>query len=99
MRTEAIRRAKSGMLEDDELQQLIADRLDEDASFWTGTGRNRTAISVEVSDGQVTLTGLVRSAIDRRRADLLARSLGASSVDNRLELAGELQGPKRRRVA
>ena len=39
------------MLEDDELQQLIVERLDEDASFWTGTGRNRTAINVEVSDG------------------------------------------------
>ncbi len=99
MRAEAIRRAKSGMLDDDELQQLIAERLDEDASFWTGTGRNRTAISVEVSDGHVTLTGVVRSAIDRRRADLLARSLGASGVDNRLEVVGEAPGPKRRRVA
>ncbi len=99
MRTEAIRRAKSGMLDDDELQQLIAERLDEDASFWTGTGRNRTAINVEVSDGHVTLTGIVRNAIDRRRADLLARSLGASGVDNRLEIAGEVPGPKRRRVA
>ncbi len=99
MRAEAIRRAKSGMLEDDELQQLITERLDEDASFWTGTGRNRTAISVEVSDGHVTLTGVVRNAVDRRRADLLARSLGASGVDNRLEVAGEVPGPKRRRVA
>jgi osmotically-inducible protein OsmY len=87
------------MLEDDELQQLITERLDEDASFWTGTGRNRTAISVEVSDGHVTLTGVVRNAVDRRRADLLARSLGASGVDNRLEVAGEVPGPKRRRVA
>jgi osmotically-inducible protein OsmY len=87
------------MLEDDELQQLITERLDEDASFWTGTGRNRTAIFVEVSDGHVTLTGLVRSATDRRRADLLARSLGAAGVDNRLEVVSEAPGPKRRRVA
>jgi osmotically-inducible protein OsmY len=87
------------MLDDDDLQQLIAERLDEDASFWTGTGRNRTTISVEVSDGHVTLTGTVRTSIDRRRADLLARSLGASGVDNRLEIAGEAPNPKRRRVA
>ena len=87
------------MLEDDELQVLIAERLDEDASFWGGTGRNRTSITVEVSDGQVTLTGNVRTAADRRRADLLARSLGAVSVENRLRVNDEVPSPRTRRVA
>jgi osmotically-inducible protein OsmY len=98
MRTEAIRRAKSGLLDDEDLQHLIAERLDEDASFWTGTGKNRTAIQVEVDDGIVTLTGVVRTAMDRRRADLLARALGASGVDNKLRVSEE--SPKHpRRVA
>jgi hypothetical protein len=44
------------MLDDEDLQHLISERLDEDASFWTGTGKNRTAILVEVDDGIVTLS-------------------------------------------
>jgi osmotically-inducible protein OsmY len=87
------------MLDDDVLQQLIAERIDEDAAFWTGTGKNRTVINVEVDDGQVTLTGVVRSAADRRRADLLARALGASGVDNRLRIAETDPTPKPKRVA
>ena len=87
------------MLDDDELQILIAERLDEDPSFWGGTGKNRAAITVEVNDGQVTLTGNVRTAADRRRADLLARALGAFGVDNRLRVNDEVPSPKSRRVA
>src|SRR5688500_19550635 len=74
MRAQAVRRAKSGMLDDDDLQQLILDRFDEDPAFWTGTGKTRVGITVEVDDGQVRLSGVVRNALDRRRADLLARS-------------------------
>jgi osmotically-inducible protein OsmY len=99
MRTEAIRRAKNGMLDDDQLQQLITDRMDEDPSFWTGTGKNRTVINVQVDDGDVTLSGVVRSAMDRRRAELLARALGAATVDNRLRIADDSPAPKPRRVA
>jgi hypothetical protein len=87
------------MLDDDELQLLITERLDEDPSFWGGTGRNRTVIAVEVNDGQVTLSGNVRTAADRRRADLLARALGASTVDNRLRVNEEFPSPRPRRVA
>jgi hypothetical protein len=77
MRAEAIRRAKNGLLDDDQLQQLITDRMEEDPSLWTGSGRNRTVINVQVDDGDVTLNGTVRTALDRRRAELLARALGA----------------------
>jgi osmotically-inducible protein OsmY len=87
------------MLEDEELQQLISERIDEDPSFWTGTGKSRTEIGVDVNDGHVTLTGVVRTAVDRRRADLLARSLGATGVDNRLKVGDDLPAPKPRRVA
>lgn len=99
MRAEVIRRAKSGLLEDDELQQVITEQIEEDPSFWTGAGKSRTVITVEVHDGSVTLSGQVRTAQDRRRADILARALGASGVDNRLRVAEETSGDKRRRVA
>jgi osmotically-inducible protein OsmY len=100
MRAEVIRRAKDGMLDDEDLQQLISERFDEDPSFWTGTGKNRMEITVEVSDGHVTLRGAVRTAQDRRRADLLARSLGATGVDNRLIISDESsRSPKSRRSA
>ena len=96
MRAEAIRRAKTGMLHDDELQHLILERIEEDGSFAVAAGRGRTIINVQVSDGEVTLTGVVRSAADRRRADLLARAMGAASVDNQLRVADEMPAAKRK---
>jgi osmotically-inducible protein OsmY len=97
MRAEAIRRAKTGMLHDDELQHLILERIEEDGSFAVAAGRGRTVINVQVSDGEVTLTGVVRTAADRRRADLLARAMGAASVDNQLRIAEEAAGQKSRK--
>ena len=97
MRAEAIRRAKTGMLHDDELQHLILERIEEDGSFAVAAGRGRTIINVHVSDGEVTLTGVVRSAADRRRADLLARAMGASSVDNQLRIADDSAAPRGRK--
>lgn len=77
------------MLHDEELQQLITERMDEDPTFWSGSGKTRTGVTVEVVDGEVILTGVVKTAADRRRADLLARSLGAAGVDNRLRVQEE----------
>ncbi len=94
MRAEAIRRAKTGMLHDDELQHLILERIEEDGSFAVAAGRGRTVINVHVTDGEVTLTGVVRTAADRRRADLLARAMGAASVENQLRTAEESGSPK-----
>jgi hypothetical protein len=99
MRAEIIRRAKSGLLEDDELQLVITEQIEEDPSFWTGSGKNRTVINVEVNDQHVTLKGVVRSAVERRRADILARALGAAGVDNQLRISDDASGDKRRRVA
>jgi osmotically-inducible protein OsmY len=82
MRAEIIRRAKSGLLDDDELQLVITEQIEEDPAFWTGSGKSRTVINVEVNDGHVTLKGIVRSAVERRRADILARALGAAGVEN-----------------
>jgi osmotically-inducible protein OsmY len=92
-RARTTKRESADPLEDHELQQLITERIDEDQVFWTGPDRRRTAIMVEVDEGHVTLTGSVRSAMDRRRADILARALGAVSVDNRLRVFGEAGEP------
>ena len=95
MRSQASR-AISELLEDDDFQQLITDRLEEDPTFWTGSGKRRTVITVEVDDGHVTLNGVVRTRMDRRRADILVRALGALGVDNRLRvLNDDKEDPKR----
>ena len=49
MRAEIIRRAKSGLLDDDELQLVITEQIEEDPAFWTGSGKSRTVINVEVN--------------------------------------------------
>jgi osmotically-inducible protein OsmY len=85
-------------LDDDELQDLIAEKVEEDPVFHLRNGR-RAKIAVEVDGGIATLRGVVRTALDRRRADILARALGAATVDNRLnvEEAEEAAEPRARR--
>jgi osmotically-inducible protein OsmY len=98
MATRGTRAARPDILDDDELQQLITERIDEDPTFWTGSGKRRVSIIVEVDDGFVTLSGMVRTASDSRRADILARALGAAGVDNRLKvLEGSAEGDQLRR--
>ncbi len=79
------------LLDDDELQQIIADKIEDDPIFHLNNGR-RARITVEIEDGEATLRGTVRTALDRRRADIMARALGASTVDN--QLAVEDQQPE-----
>jgi BON domain-containing protein len=100
MSVQPTRTSRTEPLEDDELQHLITERIDEDPAFWTGGARRRTSITVEVEDGYVTLSGVVRTAMERRRADILARALGAAGVDNRLRVAEDKEkDPNKRRVA
>jgi len=75
-------------LDDEGLQELIEERLDADPVFHIGRDR-RVCVEVEVYDGEVTLHGVVRTALDRRKADILARALGATTVDNRLRVEPE----------
>jgi osmotically-inducible protein OsmY len=95
MRARVTARNRPEPMEDEELQQLITERIEEDPVFWTGSGRRRTYVTVEVEDGHVMLSGMVRSPLDRRRADILARALGAASVDNRLGVADESGGKEK----
>jgi osmotically-inducible protein OsmY len=77
--------ARRGALSPDErLRRLIVARLHDDPAFWTAAAR--TQVKVVVDDGHVTLMGTVPSEAERRRADILARVLGAVSVDNQLEV-------------
>jgi osmotically-inducible protein OsmY len=75
-------------LDDEDLQELIEERLEADPVFHLGRDR-RVRVEVEVNDGEVTLHGVVRTALDRRKADIVARALGATTVDNRLRVEPE----------
>ena len=80
-------------IDDDELETLITDRLDSDPVFWESRKSRKTMIVVEVDGGYATLNGVVKSQVERRKADILARALGAVGVDNRLRLETEIQEP------
>ena len=84
----SIGRKEKRALDDDDLQELIWEGLDADPVFQVGHHRG-ARIDVEVDDGEVTLHGVVRTALDRRKADILARALGATTVDNRLRIEPE----------
>ncbi len=87
------------LLDDEELEQLISERIDDDPVFHLTNGR-RARVSVEVDDGEATLRGVVRTASDKRRADIMARALGAATVHNQLMSEEENEARKRpRRVA
>jgi osmotically-inducible protein OsmY len=82
-----------GGIDDDDLETLITDKLDSDPVFWESRKSRKTMIVVEVDGGYATLNGIVKSQVERRRADILARALGAVGVDNRLRLEAETQEP------
>jgi osmotically-inducible protein OsmY len=63
MRSRVTVRNRPEPLEDEELQQLITERIEEDPVFWSGSGRRRTYVNVEVEDGHVVLSGVVRSPL------------------------------------
>lgn len=88
MDDQPLERRKKLRLDDDDLQELIAERLDADPVFHLGRDR-RVLVEVEVNDGKVILHGVVRTALVRRKADILARALGATTVDNRLRVDPE----------
>lgn len=79
-------------IDDEELLQRIVDRIDSDPAFWSDGGKRKAKpmIAVDVDEGYVTLSGTVRSRSEKRRADILARALGARGVENRLQLEGDV---------
>ncbi len=83
------------VLDDEELQQAIVDRLEDDPAYHNG---RRLRVTVEVDDGEVTVRGTVRTMLERRKVDIVARALGASTVDNQIvvEAQSDQRKPMRR---
>ena len=79
------------LIDDDTLETMIIDKLDSDPAFWENRKNRKTMITVEVDGGYAILNGIVKSQVERRKADILARALGALGVDNRLRLESEIQ--------
>ena len=73
-------------LRDEQLEELIADTIGTHPMLWGAM------ITIEAHYGIVTLTGVVRTPLNRTLADLLARRQGALGVDNRLRVASEGAG-------
>jgi len=75
-------------LSDDQLRHAIAAQIYRDSIFFDYSIQVNPPIHVIVENSRVTLTGVVRSELERRKAEIIARStfgvLGA--VDNRLQI-------------
>jgi osmotically-inducible protein OsmY len=72
---------------DDSLRYTIAVRIYNDPLFWNYAIQVDPPIHVIVRHRRVTLTGMVLSEVERRKAEVIARSVfGALSVENQLRL-------------
>jgi hyperosmotically inducible protein len=73
---------------DQRLRALIAYRIYGSSMFREYASRVNPPIHVIVEHGRVALTGAVRSQVEKRQAEIIARStFGVFSVDNRLAVA------------
>jgi osmotically-inducible protein OsmY len=77
---------------DDELRQQIARAIYGNSNFWHYAVMANPPIHIVVDRSRVTLTGVVRSEVDRRLAQALATQFGALSVTNDLKTDTELRG-------
>lgn len=70
---------------DEQLRYVIAAGIYRDPLFWNYAIQVNPPIHIVVERGRVTLTGVVNSEVERRKAEIIARSaFGAFSVDNQL---------------
>jgi osmotically-inducible protein OsmY len=77
---------------DDALRQQIARAIYGNANFWNYAVMRNPPIHIIVDRSRVTLTGLVRSEVDRRLAQALATQFSALSVTNELRTDGDVRG-------
>ena len=77
---------------DEELRQRIARAIYGNASFWPYAVMRNPPIHIIVDRSRVTLTGLVRSDVDRRLAQALATQFNALSVTNELRTDAGMRG-------
>jgi osmotically-inducible protein OsmY len=77
---------------DDRLRVAIATRIYRDPLFTPYAMQANPPIHIIVENGQVTLTGVVNTDLERRQAGLIAQGVpGAFSVKNTLKLDSEVQ--------
>lgn len=70
---------------DDQLRSVVATGIYRHPLFWKYAIQVSPPIHIVVEHGRVTLTGVVHSEVERRTAEIIARSaFGAFSVDNQL---------------
>ena len=77
---------------DDALRQQIARAIYGNANFWPYAVMRNPPIHIIVDRSRVTLTGLVRSEVDRRLAQALATQFNALSVTNALRTDAAMRG-------
>jgi hyperosmotically inducible protein len=74
-------------IDDQQLRQEIASRIYRDPLFWDYATRINPPIHIIVENGRVTLTGVVGSNVEKRKAESIARSVfGVFSVENELQV-------------
>jgi hyperosmotically inducible protein len=72
---------------DQKLRSALAYRIYNDSLFQPFAFRAHPPIHIVVERGRVALTGAVRTQVEKRKAELIARStFGVFSVDNRLSV-------------
>jgi hyperosmotically inducible protein len=76
---------------DDRLRVTIATRIYRDSLFTSYAMQSNPPIHVIVEGGRVTLTGVVNTDLERRKAGLIAQGVpGAFSIKNALKLDSEM---------
>jgi hyperosmotically inducible protein len=72
---------------DDQIRYALASRIYNDPMFWHYAIHVNPPIHLIVQHGRVTLTGVVASEVERRKAEFLARGVfGVFNVENKLRL-------------
>lgn len=70
---------------DEQLRYVIAAGIYRDPLFWNYAIQVNPPLHIVVEHGRVTLTGVVHSEVERRKAEIIARgAFGVFSVDNQL---------------
>lgn len=75
---------------DEQLRVAIAAQIYRDPLFWNYAIQVNPPIHIVVENSRVTLTGIVRSEVERRKAEIIARSTFGviGIVENKLEVEG-----------
>jgi osmotically-inducible protein OsmY len=72
---------------DEQLRRSIASRIYRDPMFWNYAIQVNPPVHVIVENGKVTLTGVVNSEIERRQAEMIARTtFGVFAVNDQLRV-------------